>query len=66
MTDKESSANAYEDGLPQTPANYTPLSPLSFLERTAGVYPEHTAVIHGDRLCASYCADVTVVCVDAP
>lgn len=29
-----------------------------------GLY--YTAVIHGDRLCASYCADVTVVCVDAP
>jgi len=40
--------NAYEDGLPQIPANYTPLSPLSFLARTAGVYPERTAVIHGD------------------
>ena len=26
----------------------------------------YTAVLHGDRLCATYCADVTVVCVDAP
>jgi hypothetical protein len=30
----------------------------------AGLY--YTAVLHGDRLCATYCADVTVVCVDAP
>ena len=29
-----------------------------------GLY--YTAVIRGDRLCASYCAEVTVVCVDAP
>ena len=25
-----------------------------------------TAVLHRDRLCATYCADVTVVCADAP
>ena len=30
-------------------ANYTPLSPLSFLRRSAEVYPDYTAVIHGDR-----------------
>jgi hypothetical protein len=30
----------------------------------AGLY--YTAVLRGDRLCATYCADVTVVCVDAP
>ncbi len=30
-------------------ANYTPLSPLSFLKRSAEVYPEYTALIHGDR-----------------
>ncbi len=30
-------------------ANYVPLSPLSFLDRTASVYPEFTAVIHGSR-----------------
>jgi hypothetical protein len=29
-----------------------------------GLY--YTAVLHGDRLCATYCADVSVVCVDAP
>jgi len=48
MTDNSATTNPYEDGLPQIPANYTPLSPLSFLARTAGVYPERTAVIHGD------------------
>ncbi len=30
-------------------ANYTPLSPLSFLKRSAEVYPEYTALIHGKR-----------------
>ena len=29
-----------------------------------GLY--YTAVQHGDRICATYCADVTVVCLDAP
>ena len=34
--------------LDKTAANYQPLTPLSFLERSARVYPEHTAVIHGN------------------
>jgi hypothetical protein len=29
-----------------------------------GLY--YTGVLHGDRLCATHCADVTVVCVNAP
>ena len=33
--------------LPQGPANYTPLSPLSFIKRTADVFPDRTAIIHG-------------------
>ena len=37
----------YRSGLDRNPANYVPLSPLSFLPRTAAVYPERTAVIHG-------------------
>jgi fatty-acyl-CoA synthase len=48
MPDNFATTNPYEDGLPQIPANYAPLTPLSFLARTAGVYPERTAVIHGD------------------
>ena len=32
----------------QTAVNYTPLTPLSFLARTANVYPDKTAVVHGD------------------
>jgi fatty-acyl-CoA synthase len=32
---------------PKTPANYVPLSPLSFLGRAATVHPERLAVVHG-------------------
>ena len=39
----------YEQHLPRTPANYVPLSPVSFLTRTAGIYPNRVAVIHGER-----------------
>ena len=41
--------NIYDIDLDQTPANYTPLSPLSFIRRTANVYPDHPSVIHGKR-----------------
>ncbi len=41
------SQNIYEQHLDQTPANHVPLSPLHFIERTASVYPDRTAVIHG-------------------
>jgi fatty-acyl-CoA synthase len=40
-------ANAYDLGLDKNPANFTPLSPLSFLRRTATVYPDRLAVVHG-------------------
>jgi fatty-acyl-CoA synthase len=41
--------NPYQFGLDRNPANYVPLSPLSFLRRAAYVYPERVAVIHGTR-----------------
>ncbi|MBI2317860.1 MAG: AMP-binding protein, partial [Betaproteobacteria bacterium] len=41
--------NPYEVGLAKNAANYTPLTPLSLLARTAYVYPGRSAVIHGDR-----------------
>ncbi len=40
--------NPFETDLGQNKANYDPLSPLTFLERSAAVYPDHTAMIHGD------------------
>ncbi len=36
-----------ETGLGKTAANYTPLTPLSFLKRAAAVFPDHPAVIYG-------------------
>jgi 3-(methylthio)propionyl---CoA ligase len=39
----------FERDLGRGPANYVPLTPLSFLARAAAVYPHKTAVIHGDR-----------------
>jgi fatty-acyl-CoA synthase len=41
--------NPYTLDLEKNAANYTPLSPLSFIARTAAVYPRRTAVIHGTR-----------------
>jgi fatty-acyl-CoA synthase len=40
-------SSPYQQGLDKNPANYAPLTPLSFLERTADVFPDRTAVIHG-------------------
>jgi fatty-acyl-CoA synthase len=41
-------AGQYERDLDRVPANHVPLTPLSFLARTAAVYPQKAAVIHGD------------------
>ena len=40
-------ANIYEQGLDKNPANFTPITPLLFLERSAQIYPQKIAVIHG-------------------
>jgi fatty-acyl-CoA synthase len=40
-------ANPFTQNLDRTPANHQPLTPLSFLERAALVYPDQLAVIHG-------------------
>jgi len=42
-------SNIYRQHLERNRANYAPLTPISLLERSALVYPEKTAVIHGDR-----------------
>jgi fatty-acyl-CoA synthase len=38
----------FDQDLGPNEANYAPLSPLSFIERTAEVYPHRLAVVHGD------------------
>lgn len=44
-----SDASIYDIDLGQSSANHTPLSPLSFIRRTAAVFPDHLSVIHGAR-----------------
>ena len=38
----------FELDLDENPANYVPLSPLSFIERTAFVFPNRIALVHGE------------------
>ena len=40
----------YSIGLDKTPANFVPLSPLSFLERSAAVYPDLTSAVYEGRV----------------
>jgi fatty-acyl-CoA synthase len=42
-------SNPYQSGLEKTAANYVPLSPLSYIERTALVYPNRPSIVHGER-----------------
>ncbi len=41
--------NAYNIGLDKNPANFSALSPVNFIARTAEVYPDRIAVVHGAR-----------------
>ncbi|MCK5273582.1 MAG: AMP-binding protein, partial [Alphaproteobacteria bacterium] len=41
--------SAYNENLDRNDANFTPISPLSLIRRAASVYPDRTAVIHGNR-----------------
>ena len=45
----ETTPSPYAVGLEKNAANYVPLTPLTFLERSAYVYPDRVAVIHGAR-----------------
>jgi fatty-acyl-CoA synthase len=48
MPDSSATNSIFDQHLPRTEANYAALSPLSFIERSAEVYPQRLAVIHGD------------------
>lgn len=39
--------NIFEQGLERNAANFTPITPLLFLERSAEVYPNRLAIVHG-------------------
>ncbi|MCA1454023.1 acyl-CoA synthetase [Bradyrhizobium sp. BRP22] len=41
--------NQYNIGLDKTPANYVPLTPLSFLARSAAIYPDHISTVYEGR-----------------
>ncbi len=46
MAAQPRSTNPYETDLDKAPANYVPLSPLSFIRRAAAVYPNHPALVY--------------------
>ncbi|MBV8850560.1 MAG: acyl-CoA synthetase [Methylobacteriaceae bacterium] len=41
-------ASPYDTDLDRNPANHQPLTPLIYLSRAAHVFPDHTAIVHGD------------------
>jgi fatty-acyl-CoA synthase len=41
------SSNSYELGLDKNAANFVALTPLTFIERAAAVWPDRAAVVHG-------------------
>ncbi len=49
MTERLGKTSPHEIGLEKRKANYVPLSPLSFIERTAAVYPDRVSVIYGEQ-----------------
>ena len=40
-------SNIYEHGLDKNAANFSPITPISFIERAAKIYPNKVAVVHG-------------------
>jgi fatty-acyl-CoA synthase len=48
-TTPEAAGHPFETGLDRHPANFVPLSPVSFLRRAAASFQDKTAVIDGDR-----------------
>ena len=42
-------SSIFDDHLHKNPANFVPLSPISFVERSAEVFADQIAVIHGSR-----------------
>ena len=44
-----SKASQYDIGLDKNAANYVPLTPLSFLARSAAVYPNHVSTVYEGR-----------------
>ena len=49
MTASDTAGDPYDWHLDRNAANYVPLTPLTFLRRSATVYPHKVAIIHGDQ-----------------
>lgn len=70
-------AGIYDQGLEKNQANFQALTPLTFLQRAATVFPDHSAIIHGNltinyrefyercRRLASALADQGIGCGDS-
>ena len=41
--------NSFSINLNKNNANYIPLTPLTFIERTKDVYPNYESVVYGNR-----------------
>ncbi|MGN6515566.1 MAG: acyl-CoA synthetase [Rhizomicrobium sp.] len=41
--------STYDTDLDRNPANYQPLTPLTFLERAANTFPDRVAIVHGKQ-----------------
>ncbi len=48
MPSQSSAPSIFDQNLPRNAANYAAQSPLAFIERTAEVYPNRLAVVHGN------------------
>jgi fatty-acyl-CoA synthase len=47
MAGPDRKPTAYDLDLDRNPANFQPLTPLTFLSRAAAVFPDRTAIVHG-------------------
>ena len=41
--------SSFEKNLDKNPANFVPLTPLTFLERAKDIYPNYEALVYEDR-----------------
>jgi fatty-acyl-CoA synthase len=46
---QQAAQHLFETGLDRTPANFVPLSPISFLRRSVASFRDKIAIIHGER-----------------
>src|SRR3984885_6518 len=49
MMDQQTTGHPFDTGLDRHPANFVPLSPVTFLRRSVASFRDKTAVIDGDR-----------------